>query len=68
VCAVLAAEGYHCDLGARSLVTAVNSVREGLVDAYLGVEEAIVEGGGAREPAIQGELNLRPLIYTANEM
>jgi hypothetical protein len=49
VCAVLAAEGYHCDLGARSLVTAVNSVREGLVDAYLGVEEAIVEGGGVVE-------------------
>jgi hypothetical protein len=43
VCAKLAAEGYHRDLGARSLITAVSSVRELLVDAYLGVDEAITE-------------------------
>lgn len=44
VCSKLAAEGYHRDLGARSLHTAVSSLRELLVDAYLGVDEAIIEG------------------------
>lgn len=49
VCGVLAKEGYHRDLGARSLIVAVSSVREGRVDSYLGVEEAIVEGQGVVE-------------------
>ena len=44
MCSKLAAEGYHRDLGARSLNTAVSGVRELLVDAYLGVDEAIIEG------------------------
>jgi hypothetical protein len=43
VCSKLAVDGYHRDLGARSLITAVSTVRELLVDAYLGVDEAITE-------------------------
>ena len=43
VCRSLAEDGYHRDLGARSLVTAVSSVRELLVDSYLEVEEEITE-------------------------
>ena len=49
VCSSLAADGYHRDLGARSLITAVSTVRELLVDAYLGMDEAITEQDGAVE-------------------
>ncbi len=38
------AEGeYHTDLGARSLITAVKSVENLLVAAYLEVDEEIIE-------------------------
>lgn len=43
VCQSLADDGYHPELGARSLITAVDSVKTLLVDTYLGVNEAITE-------------------------
>jgi hypothetical protein len=43
VCRNIAADGYHPELGARSLITAVDSVRTLLVDAYLQVDEVITE-------------------------
>lgn len=43
VCAHIAEDGYHPDLGARSLITTVDNVRNLLVDAYLEVDEAIRE-------------------------
>jgi hypothetical protein len=43
VCRNIAGDGYHPDLGARSLITAVDSVRTLLVDSYLGVDEMITE-------------------------
>lgn len=48
VCRKLA-EGYDEDLGARSLIAGVKSVEEGLVEAYLDVEERIREGVGGTE-------------------
>ena len=45
VCKNIAEDGYHPDLGARSLITAVDSVRTLLVDSYLGVDEMITERG-----------------------
>ena len=44
VCKLLAAEGYDEDLGARSLIVTVKSVVEdAVVEAYLEVNEEIVE-------------------------
>lgn len=43
LCSQLARDGYHPDLGARSLITAVDSVRNMLVNAYLEVDERIRE-------------------------
>jgi ATP-dependent Clp protease ATP-binding subunit ClpA len=43
VCRSIAENGYHPDLGARSLITAVDTIRTLLVDAYLGVNEEITE-------------------------
>lgn len=43
LCAQLARDGYHPDLGARSLITAVDSVRGMLVTEYLEVDETIRE-------------------------
>lgn len=43
LCTQLARDGYHPDLGARSLITAVDSVRDMLVNAYLEVDEKIRE-------------------------
>jgi hypothetical protein len=40
---------YNPDLRARSLVAALEHVQELLMDAYLGIEEEILEGGGRRE-------------------
>jgi len=41
---VLAEEEYHQDLGARSLITAVKTIEDMLVEVYLDVEEEIGEG------------------------
>ena len=46
VCRNIAADGYHPDLGARSLITAVDTVKTLLVDAYLRVDELITEKAG----------------------
>lgn len=46
VCRILAEDEYHMDLGARSLITAVKSVEDLLVEAYLEVDEEIVETDG----------------------
>lgn len=43
VCSLLAEAGYHTELGARSLITAVKTVEERLVEAYLDVDEDITE-------------------------
>ena len=43
ICSHIAEDGYHPDLGARSLITTVDNVRNMLVDAYLDVDEAIRE-------------------------
>ena len=44
VCKLLAAEGYDEDLGARSLIVTVKSiVEDAVVEAYLEVNEEIVE-------------------------
>ncbi|KAK0714523.1 P-loop containing nucleoside triphosphate hydrolase protein, partial [Lasiosphaeris hirsuta] len=48
VCKRLAAD-YNADLGARSMLAAVEHVQELLMDAYLEEEEEIVEGGGMRD-------------------
>jgi hypothetical protein len=42
----LAKAEYHTDLGARSLITAVNTIKELLVEAYLDVDKEIVETDG----------------------
>lgn len=46
VCSILAKAEYHTDLGARSLITAVNTIKELLVEAYLDVDKEIVETDG----------------------
>ena len=46
VCRILAEAEYHMDLGARSLITAVKSVEDLLVEAYLEVDEEIIEDEG----------------------
>ncbi|KEF63731.1 uncharacterized protein A1O9_01709 [Exophiala aquamarina CBS 119918] len=43
VCRKIAENGYHPELGARSLITAVDTIRTLLVDAYLAVNEEITE-------------------------
>ena len=49
VCKLLAQNEYHADLGARSLITAVDTIKTLLVDAYLSEDEEIIEGGGITE-------------------
>lgn len=46
VCKLLAEAGYHIDLGARSLITAVKTVEDMLVDVYLDENEEIAENDG----------------------
>lgn len=48
VCKALAEE-YSPDLGARSMITAVEHVKELLVDLYLDEDEEIVEDGGMKD-------------------
>jgi ATP-dependent Clp protease ATP-binding subunit ClpA len=43
VCRILAQAEYHSDLGARSLINAVESIKNLLVEAYLAIDEQIVE-------------------------
>ena len=43
VCRILAQAEYHSDLGARSLINAVDSIKSLLVEAYLEIDEQIVE-------------------------
>jgi hypothetical protein len=52
VCRNLATSGYHADLGARSLINAVENVKRKLVDAYLDVDEEIVETAALSECCI----------------
>ncbi|KAL8673304.1 MAG: hypothetical protein Q9168_002266 [Polycauliona sp. 1 TL-2023] len=49
VCGILAQAEYHVDLGARSLISAVDTIKTLMVEAYLGVDEEITEGGGMSE-------------------
>lgn len=44
VCGILAESEYHTDLGARSLLSAVDTIKTLLVEEYLAVDEEIVEG------------------------
>ncbi|CAG8959797.1 hypothetical protein HYFRA_00001705 [Hymenoscyphus fraxineus] len=44
VCGILAESEYHIDLGARSLIGAVDAIKTLLVEGYLSVEEEIAEG------------------------
>lgn len=48
VCKVLAEE-YSPDLGARSMIAAVERVKELLIDLYLDENEEIVEDGGMED-------------------
>jgi hypothetical protein len=43
VCQLLAQSEYHSDLGARSLINGVDSIKNLLVQAYLDVDEEIME-------------------------
>jgi hypothetical protein len=43
VCQLLAQTEYHSDLGARSLINGVDSIKNLLVQAYLDVDEKIIE-------------------------
>ncbi|KAI9687019.1 MAG: hypothetical protein M1822_002429 [Bathelium mastoideum] len=49
VCKLLAKDEYNTDLGARSLLTAVEGIKTLMVEEYLGVDEEIVEGSGMSE-------------------
>ncbi|KAL8834149.1 MAG: hypothetical protein Q9170_003896 [Blastenia crenularia] len=49
VCGILAQSEYHVDLGARSLISAVDTIKTLMVEAYLGVDEEITEGVGMSE-------------------
>ncbi len=49
VCGILAQSEYHVDLGARSLISAVDTIKTLMVEAYLGVDEEIAEGVGMSE-------------------
>lgn len=44
VCGILAQSEYHTELGARSLISAVDTIKTLMVEAYLGVDEEISEG------------------------
>lgn len=46
MCGILAQSEYHAELGARSLISAVDTIKTLMVEAYLGVEEEISEGAG----------------------
>lgn len=52
VCRLLAENEYHIDLGARSLISAVDTIKTLLVEAYLAIDEKIVEGGEMAECTI----------------
>lgn len=49
VCKKLAEAEYHSDLGARSLINAVDAIKALLVEAYLNVDEEISETDGTSE-------------------
>ena len=49
VCKMLAQSEYHTDLGARSLISAVDTIKTLMVEAYLRVDEEITEGAGMSE-------------------
>lgn len=49
VCGILAQSEYHTELGARSLISAVDTIKTLMVEAYLGVDEEITEGAGMSE-------------------
>ncbi|KAI3316621.1 P-loop containing nucleoside triphosphate hydrolase protein [Xylariaceae sp. AK1471] len=53
VCRTLAAAQYNPDLGARSLLTAVQFVQDKLVELYLEEEDEIVEGGEIQEFCVE---------------
>lgn len=48
VCSTIATNNYHPALGARSLKTAVEQVREYVTTTYLKTDEEIREGAGIR--------------------
>ena len=49
MCRTLAQSEYHIELGARSLISAVETIKTLMVEAYLGVDEEIKEGAGMSE-------------------
>jgi len=49
VCGILAQSEYHTDLGARSLINAVETIKTLMVEVYLSVDEEITEGAGISE-------------------
>jgi len=49
VCGILAQSEYHTDLGARSLISAVDTIKTLMVEEYLSVDEEITEGSGMSE-------------------
>lgn len=49
VCRNLAQSEYHTDLGARSLISAVDTIKTLMVEAYLAVDEEISEKAGMSE-------------------
>lgn len=53
VCRALAEASYDTNLGARSLKTAVEEVREKLTETYLDEEDEITEGGGLQAFALE---------------
>ena len=59
VCRLLAQSEYHTDLGARSLISAVDTIKTMMVEAYLSVDEEITENAGMSEfiiDAVNGEV------------
>jgi hypothetical protein len=62
LCRILADAEYHPVLGARSLISAVSSVEDMLVELYLSVDEEIVETEGFTEfviDVVAGEIVAR---------
>ena len=67
VCKILAQSEYHTDLGARSLISAVDTIKTLMVEAYLGVDEEITEGSGMSEFIIDvngGEIVINIVLPT----
>lgn len=49
LCSHLAREEYNSDLGARSLISAVDEIKDKVVQSYLEIDEEVKEGGAILE-------------------